>query len=187
MESVLFWFRFHWNLFPRVQLALSHDWFRLDNDLLSLWHHYLNQWWPSLMTHLGITGHQWVNWSVPVWTNSCKFVESPHGFFTEISNNIDSIFMEHCVRNELMVLDVLKLHSLWGVLYYFTNFCNLLNIHTLLAYVLMWVLCMRICCVGPHLKFCIIDSCVAAMLVQYYDYGFVGKAIYLSPSWHVDK
>ena len=28
MKMVEFWFKFHWNLFPRVQLTITHHWFR---------------------------------------------------------------------------------------------------------------------------------------------------------------
>ena len=28
MKSLEFWFKFHWNLFPRVQLTISQQWFR---------------------------------------------------------------------------------------------------------------------------------------------------------------
>ena len=28
MKIVVFWFKFHWSMFPRVQLTISHHWFR---------------------------------------------------------------------------------------------------------------------------------------------------------------
>ena len=40
-----FWIQFDWSLFLRVQLTISH---------------YLNQWWPRLLTHICVTQPQWV-------------------------------------------------------------------------------------------------------------------------------
>ena len=43
-EIYKFQLRFHWNLFPRVQLATFH-WFRWWLGAIQVTNHYLNQWW----------------------------------------------------------------------------------------------------------------------------------------------
>ena len=53
-------FRFsecHWNLFPSAQLTISQHWFRQWLGAEQATSHYLNQWWPSLLTYIdGIDG-----------------------------------------------------------------------------------------------------------------------------------
>ena len=44
--------RFHWNLFPRVQLTLLQHWFRQWLDGGHATSHHLNQWWLRLVTHI---------------------------------------------------------------------------------------------------------------------------------------
>ena len=59
MKIVLFWFKFYWNLFPRVpSVRLQHRLRRwLDTDQATS--HYMNQWWHSFiypyMPHLAST------------------------------------------------------------------------------------------------------------------------------------
>ena len=55
-ESSVFWFKFHWSLFPRNQLKITTG---LDNGLVpnSL---YLNQCWPDSLTHICVTSGRWV-------------------------------------------------------------------------------------------------------------------------------
>ena len=58
IKIVVFSFKFHWHLFPRSQSTIS-------QHSVPIWHwkgvswqassHYLNQWWPSVQTHAGIT------------------------------------------------------------------------------------------------------------------------------------
>ena len=45
MKSFVFWLKFHWRLFLRVQLTIYQHWFRkwLDTDQATS--HYLSQWW----------------------------------------------------------------------------------------------------------------------------------------------
>ena len=53
-------FKFHWNLFPRVQLTIMQYWFRqwLGTDKAT--RHYINRWWPHLLTHICVTRLRWV-------------------------------------------------------------------------------------------------------------------------------
>ena len=55
------WLKFHWSLFPGIQLTISHHWFRwwLGPDQGTSG--YLNQWWLSSLMHICITWPQWVN------------------------------------------------------------------------------------------------------------------------------
>ena len=48
----LFWLKFHWSLFPSVQIKIIHNWFRKWLDAEQATSHYLYQWWPSLLMHL---------------------------------------------------------------------------------------------------------------------------------------
>ena len=46
--------RFHWILFPGVQLTIFHRWFWLGANQVTS--HYMNQWWLiSLLTHICVT------------------------------------------------------------------------------------------------------------------------------------
>ena len=44
--------KFHRTLFPRVQLAISQHWFKLWFGVEQATSHYLNQCWPSSLTHI---------------------------------------------------------------------------------------------------------------------------------------
>ena len=59
MKMYKFWLRFHWSLFRRVQLTISHSWFRLWLGTHQATSHYLNQWWSNLLTHVCDTRPQW--------------------------------------------------------------------------------------------------------------------------------
>ena len=60
-KIVVCWFKFHWNLFPRVQSITIQHWFRqwFGND--QAMSHYLNQWEASLLMHICITWPKWFN------------------------------------------------------------------------------------------------------------------------------
>ena len=67
MRSFVFWFEFHWSLFLMVQLTIFHQWFRKwlgDNQAVS---HYLNQCWPSSLTHICATRWRWVAHKPPFY------------------------------------------------------------------------------------------------------------------------
>ena len=49
----VFWFKFYWSLFVRVQLT-SHHWFRYWLGVAKVAGHYLNQWRPSSLKHICI-------------------------------------------------------------------------------------------------------------------------------------
>ena len=56
-----FWLRFHWNVFPRVQLTILQHRFRWWLGIKQATSHYLNQWCPRLPMHICVTQPQWVN------------------------------------------------------------------------------------------------------------------------------
>ena len=60
MKMFEFQSKFHWNLFPKVQLTITHHWFRkwLGTDQVTS--HYLNQRWVRSLTHKCITWPRWV-------------------------------------------------------------------------------------------------------------------------------
>ena len=45
MKIYKFWLRFHWNLFPRVQLTIFQHWFRSWLGATQVTSHNLDQWW----------------------------------------------------------------------------------------------------------------------------------------------
>ena len=61
MEMFEFRLKFHWNLFLRVQLIILQHWFRKWLGAEPATSHYLNQWWPTLVTHICVPRPQWVN------------------------------------------------------------------------------------------------------------------------------
>ena len=62
MKMFEFRFKFHWSLFPRVQLTILQHWFRLWLGAVQATSHCLNQsMMVSLQTHICITRPQWFN------------------------------------------------------------------------------------------------------------------------------
>ena len=61
VKIVEFRLKFHWNTFPGVQLTISQHWFRYWLGADQATSHYLDQWWPSLLTHIFGTKGRWVN------------------------------------------------------------------------------------------------------------------------------
>ena len=61
MKMLEFWFKFHWNLFLGVQLTINQHWFRQWLDAKQATSHYLNQCWPSSLTHICSTRERWVS------------------------------------------------------------------------------------------------------------------------------
>ena len=55
---------FHWILFLRVQFIIISHWFRWWLGAEQATSHYLNQWWPNLLTHICVSRPQWVNYTV---------------------------------------------------------------------------------------------------------------------------
>ena len=53
--------RFHWNLFPKIQLTIGQHWFRLWLGAKQATSHYLKQCWPSSLMHTCSTRGRWVN------------------------------------------------------------------------------------------------------------------------------
>ena len=60
MKMFNFRLRFHWIVFPRVQLTIFQHWFRWWLGAVQATSHYLNQWWYSLLTHICVIRPQWV-------------------------------------------------------------------------------------------------------------------------------
>ena len=82
---------FNWNFFPRIQLTLSHHWFRQWFGTVYASSHCLYLWRPSLLIHIRVTRPRWINSSPPSaaymrqWTGSslvhvmacCLFATKP--------------------------------------------------------------------------------------------------------------
>ena len=58
MKMFVFRIQFDWSLFQLVQLTIIQNWFRKWLVACSATSHYLNQWWPKLLTHICVI---WVN------------------------------------------------------------------------------------------------------------------------------
>ena len=61
MKNFVFWLKFHWSLFPRVQLTISQHLFRQCLGAGQATSHCLNQCWPSSPTHICGTRGKRVN------------------------------------------------------------------------------------------------------------------------------
>ena len=72
MKSFVFWLKFHWSVFLRVQLTISQRWFRWWLGADQATSHYLNQCWPSSLTHICSTRGRWVN-TLRLRQNVCHF------------------------------------------------------------------------------------------------------------------
>ena len=55
IEIVVFWWKFHWNMFSRTQLTVFQHCFRLNAGVVQATSHCLNWRWPSLLTHICLT------------------------------------------------------------------------------------------------------------------------------------
>ena len=53
-------FKFHWELFPMVQLMILQHWFREWLGADQATSHHVNQWWPSLLMHVCVIQPLWV-------------------------------------------------------------------------------------------------------------------------------
>ena len=69
MKYFVFWIDFHWRLFPRVQSTIFQHWFRWWLGADQATSHYLNQCWPSSLTHIfGTRGDELKDDSMPIVT-----------------------------------------------------------------------------------------------------------------------
>ena len=62
VNLTVFRLKFHWNVFPLVQLTVG---------LYTLLSHYLNQWWPRLVTHIFDTWFGWVHSIIEYFIHVC--------------------------------------------------------------------------------------------------------------------
>ena len=60
MKMIELRFIFHWNMFPGVWLTISQHWFSYRLGAEQVTSHYLDQWWPSSLTHRCDTRGRWV-------------------------------------------------------------------------------------------------------------------------------
>ena len=65
-----FWFEFQWSLFPRVQLTICQHWTRKWLGVDQTISHYMNQCWPSSVTHVCGTRGRWVKERWRMWIKS---------------------------------------------------------------------------------------------------------------------
>ena len=60
MKSFVYWLKFHWRLFLRVQFTISQHWFRWWLGAGQAPSHYLNQCWPHSLTQICSIRGRWV-------------------------------------------------------------------------------------------------------------------------------
>ena len=72
MEIVAFWLKFHLNMFTRVKFTIIHHLFRKCFGAEQETSHYLNQWGPSLVTHICVSRTQWVILQQRSLQNACR-------------------------------------------------------------------------------------------------------------------
>ena len=74
MKMLEFRLRFHWSLFAGAQLTIFQHWFRQWLGADQGTSHYLNQWWPTLVTHICVSRPQWVKETMdPAGPETCVF------------------------------------------------------------------------------------------------------------------
>ena len=66
LKSLVFWWKFHWSLFLRVQLTISQHWCRQWVGTKKATNHYLNQWWLRLMSTWRILSLNELNWHTSI-------------------------------------------------------------------------------------------------------------------------
>ena len=75
MKSFVFWFKFHWSLFLKIELKISLHWSRCWLDAKQVTSHYLNQCWPNSMTHICCITGKWVNGIYSTYILFCKGIK----------------------------------------------------------------------------------------------------------------
>ena len=80
MKMLEFQLKFHWNLFPRVQLTIIQHCFRYWLGTYKATSHYLSQWWPSVLTHMCCSAS--VSWLIKTYNTKpqwCVNIGSGNG------------------------------------------------------------------------------------------------------------
>ena len=74
MKMFEFWLKFHWSLFPRVQLTIFQHWFRWWLGAVQATSHNLNQWW---LVYRGIYASLGLNELTFWWLPYCRWHFKP--------------------------------------------------------------------------------------------------------------
>ena len=93
MKSFVFWLKFHWSWFPKVQLTMIEHWLRLRLGAEKATSHYLNQCWTDSLTHICGIGGRWVR-SVSYGEHACPNVTdtSSWGLFpAKMASNAENV------------------------------------------------------------------------------------------------
>ena len=88
MQSFVFWLTFLWSLFLKVQLKITQHWFEKWLDAEKATSHYLNQCWPSSLTHICGTRGRWAHFTYAVTPNKSyllSIVEVTSGFYCVVN------------------------------------------------------------------------------------------------------
>ena len=82
VKMTKFQFKFHWNVFPRVQLTITQHWFRYLLGAEWAICHYLNQCWSDSLTHICGTRGRWVD--ISHFLNSSPPGQNGHHFADDL-------------------------------------------------------------------------------------------------------
>ena len=82
MEMIKFRFKFHRYIFPGVHLTVCHHRFKKWLGAEQATRHYLNQWWPSALTHIRDTRGRWIltayltneNYAINWYCSGCQMI-----------------------------------------------------------------------------------------------------------------
>ena len=111
-KMVIFRLKFYWNLFPEVQLTINQHWFRWWLGTEQATSHYLNQCWPSSLTHICGTKGRLVN-NTSHTVSSCAQFNKRWGILPP--NLVKYREPQDWVLNDRIVLKSLDTHQAHGI------------------------------------------------------------------------
>ena len=111
--------KFYWSLFLEVQLTIFQHCLRQWVGAEQATSHYLNQWWPSSMTHICVTWPQWVKQSI-----HCHHEHIDHEHITHVEYvGVECLYKYHiaaCILANRKSEHICSLHTFLG---YFLTWC----------------------------------------------------------------
>ena len=135
MKFIVFWLKFHWNLFPSVQLNINQHWFRKWLSVEQSTNHYLNQWWPNSLMTICV-----IYLRLDPWTKTCWIQNQNTNFFNELhlyensGHEWQCLCRHHCVyQKNPEWKDIKPIHSFQVTLCLFS--CGSTKINAYKSYI----------------------------------------------------
>ena len=107
MKNFVFWFKFHWGLFLRVQLTISQHWFKLWLGTEQVPSHYLGQYWPSSLTHICGTRGRWVIMVTLLCVITCAIVKRTFAVYLHFWQALNSLQRLEAAACHFSLLDTM--------------------------------------------------------------------------------